>query len=416
MRTRSIGLVALATATIAMTATSAWAQPYYARGDFNGWDLSAELADMGGGQFSVTITGLTAGDMPMYKIALADWSASWPGSDGRVAVDAAGEITLHFYPGNNPDGWLPTDDRVGYEDPGHGWDVAGSFNGWGAPADMLADMGGGLYSAQVAIATAGTYDFKFRKEGGWDITVGDNFGNSAANNSFTTTVDGEIVQFDLDLPNGSWLVGAPPPPAAVCGDGILEGTEDCDDGNTADGDCCSSTCAFETGGCDDGEFCNGADTCDGAGTCTHAGDPCAAGGECNATCNEGTDDCFDAAGGACGSSADTVCDDADTCDGGGGCQANNASAATECRPAADACDVAESCDGFGGCPADAGVTTPIDGDGCCPPGETNATDNDCAVVDATVPTVSNWGMIVLVLALAAGLVVWIGRREGVATN
>ena len=32
---------------------------------------------------------------------------------------------------------------------------------------------------------------------------------------------------------------------AVCGDGTLDGGELCDDGNTNDGDCCSSSCQFE---------------------------------------------------------------------------------------------------------------------------------------------------------------------------
>ncbi|MBI4451421.1 hypothetical protein HY642_05585 [Candidatus Woesearchaeota archaeon] len=33
---------------------------------------------------------------------------------------------------------------------------------------------------------------------------------------------------------------------AVCGNDIVESGEQCDDGNTADGDCCSSTCQFES--------------------------------------------------------------------------------------------------------------------------------------------------------------------------
>lgn len=33
-----------------------------------------------------------------------------------------------------------------------------------------------------------------------------------------------------------------------CGDSYLEGTEECDDGNKIDGDCCSSSCAFEPAG------------------------------------------------------------------------------------------------------------------------------------------------------------------------
>ena len=35
------------------------------------------------------------------------------------------------------------------------------------------------------------------------------------------------------------------PPLAICGDGAVGGTEECDDGNTVDGDGCSSTCEIE---------------------------------------------------------------------------------------------------------------------------------------------------------------------------
>lgn len=56
-----------------------------------------------------------------------------------------------------------------------------------------------------------------------------------------------------------------------CGDGIVAGAEQCDDGNTIDGDCCSSDCQFEPVGtvCDDGWCYNGAGNgeCDGTGNC-----------------------------------------------------------------------------------------------------------------------------------------------------
>lgn len=52
-----------------------------------------------------------------------------------------------------------------------------------------------------------------------------------------------------------------------CGDGILDGGETCDDGNTANGDCCSSTCQLDVATtpctasvCETGQ-------CDGLGTC-----------------------------------------------------------------------------------------------------------------------------------------------------
>src|SRR5262245_60292925 len=42
---------------------------------------------------------------------------------------------------------------------------------------------------------------------------------------------------------------ATPDPGLInCGDGIVNGSEECDDGNTADGDGCSARCALEPGG------------------------------------------------------------------------------------------------------------------------------------------------------------------------
>eukprot|EP00998_Keelungia_sp_KM082_P008820 NODE_4_length_4662_cov_63.651378_g3_i0.p1 GENE.NODE_4_length_4662_cov_63.651378_g3_i0~~NODE_4_length_4662_cov_63.651378_g3_i0.p1 ORF type:complete len:1226 (+),score=432.43 NODE_4_length_4662_cov_63.651378_g3_i0:260-3679(+) len=58
-----------------------------------------------------------------------------------------------------------------------------------------------------------------------------------------------------------------------CGDGTLDQGEECDDGNTADGDCCSSTCTLEDGygwmaGCYDINECNGEHECDSFSDCT----------------------------------------------------------------------------------------------------------------------------------------------------
>lgn len=87
---------------------------------------------------------------------------------------------------------------------------------------------------------------------------------------------------------------------ALCGDGIITSpTEQCDDSNTNNGDCCSSTCQFESSGstCSDGNACTSADTCDGAGTCDpgtpvvcNDNDPCT-----QDTCNTGSGCVFTAA-------------------------------------------------------------------------------------------------------------------------
>src|SRR5881296_9628 len=81
---------------------------------------------------------------------------------------------------------------------------------------------------------------------------------------------------------------------AICGNGFLDPGEQCDDGNTLDGDCCSSTCQFDPAGapCTGTNVCLTATTCDGAGVCG-GGTPTLA------ACNDGN-----------------ACTTADTCAGG----------------------------------------------------------------------------------------------------
>src|SRR5207244_3982150 len=56
--------------------------------------------------------------------------------------------------------------------------------------------------------------------------------------------------------------------AHVCGNGVLDLGEQCDDGNLVAGDCCSPICEFEAGGspCTPNPCISGS-TCDGAGAC-----------------------------------------------------------------------------------------------------------------------------------------------------
>jgi cysteine-rich repeat protein len=55
----------------------------------------------------------------------------------------------------------------------------------------------------------------------------------------------------------------------VCGNGVLEGDEECDDGNTVPGDCCDATCHFEPTGsaCHDPEDLCSTGICDDSGDC-----------------------------------------------------------------------------------------------------------------------------------------------------
>lgn len=206
--------------------------PWYIRGSFNNFDTSTPLIDQGNGHFTATVTGLTAGTDYEYKAAHDDYSGAVPGSNGKVRADANGEIHFHFYEldgGTWTDGWSPANEsRVGYDDHNlFDWEIVGSFNAWlgtGDPAYYLTDQGGGLHTGTFVFAAAGTYEFKFRQQGDWGTSIGDNFGNSAGNNEFVVANIGDSWTFELDLPHGRWrafqtplvvMGAAVPEPASV---------------------------------------------------------------------------------------------------------------------------------------------------------------------------------------------------------
>lgn len=79
------------------------------------------------------------------------------------------------------------------------------------------------------------------------------------------------------------------PTCDPCGNGVLGWCEQCDDGNTLDGDCCSRECRFEPNGspCDDGDPCTQNDACDGTGQCVS--EPLCGNGVLDPVCGEECD-------------------------------------------------------------------------------------------------------------------------------
>jgi cysteine-rich repeat protein len=187
---------------------------------------------------------------------------------------------------------------------------------------------------------------------------------------WTVIDENRILRANLDGSGRETLLSGLSAPEAIavlrppeCGNGFVERDEGCDDGNTADGDCCSSTCQLDPAGAactEDGAPCT-ADACDAAGICRHsAGNP-------GATCRAAADVCdvpelCDGTSAACPGDAKStavcrlaagVCDLAESCDGSADACPADAKATHVCRPGAGICDLTEACDGAADdCPAD----------------------------------------------------------------
>ncbi|MGB0714772.1 MAG: proprotein convertase P-domain-containing protein [Phycisphaerae bacterium] len=187
--------------------------------------------------------------------------------------------------------------------------------------------------------------------GDWTITIAD---NAAAD---TGTLDSWTVSLQAPGMGGDICENN------CCGDGVVAGGEECD---PPDGECCQADCTFAPSGT------------------------------------------------ACGDSADGECTDPDTCSSAGVCLDNDAPAGTPCgNPAnGEECFLGDFCSGGGLCQTGALETECGDGiDGCCPAGCNFSNDADCP---EPVPTVSEWGLLILALLLAAAAKVYFSRRESVA--
>lgn len=166
----------------------------------------------------------------------------------------------------------------------------------------------------------------------------------------------------------------------VCGNGTVESGEQCDDGNSANGDCCSSTCQFEANGSScapDSNQCTN-DVCNGAGVCTHPNSSSSVtceldGNLCtNDHCN-GFGACVFLSNVTC-AAAVPPCEGGATCNPGTGLCVNNADApsGTACNLDGNLCTT-DQCNGSGSCVFVSNVTCspavpPCEGGSTCSPG------------------------------------------------
>ena len=129
----------------------------------------------------------------------------------------------------------------------------------------------------------------------------------------------------------------------VCGNGTLEAGEQCDDGNTQNGDCCNSACQYEAAGSSCGSAtsntCTSPDTCNAAGQCqannVPNGTACSDGNACTQT-----DTCQ---AGACTGANPVVCTAQDQCHTAGTCNPATGACSNPAKPDGTACSDGNAC-------------------------------------------------------------------------
>ncbi len=206
---------------IAALSSVAAAQPFYARGTFNGWAGTAnELTLVSGNHYSGVVSGLNPGDRHEFKATNDDWSFNGPNDNVTARADSNGELEIHFWATTtHNDGWLPEGQpRTGYTDANQtGWEIMGDWNGWSAPIASFSDIGGGIWAATWA-STGGVHEFKARRPGDWDVSVGVNFGGG--NISYDAGAGGDITMY-VDSVGGRYKIVPTPGAAALLGLGGL---------------------------------------------------------------------------------------------------------------------------------------------------------------------------------------------------
>lgn len=218
----------------AFTTQILFAQPWYARGDFNGWSGTAEelvddgtMGDVtpGDGIFSRLIVIPTTGRYE-FKVTVDDWSTNYPASNSWLFTIIDNQEVLITYDSNTQgDGWLPDVNIVNVNDqPTADFVAVGDHNGWNnAGSELLHDdgldgdwqAGDGVYAYHAVIAAAGSYNWKAVIFGSWDAWGADNRATNADNVAYSTGTANEDVFFYLDLNTGRVFTSSDPLPVEL---------------------------------------------------------------------------------------------------------------------------------------------------------------------------------------------------------
>ena len=204
----------LATGLLLSLAAAAFASgpgPFHGRGGYYDGSWSADagnLMTVSGGVWTRAVTSPMAAGYYEGKVAVGDWSESYPSSNQPVFITGPGDIVTWTFDTNvYADGWLPASD-IAYNDhmvaPGMTFEVIGSApetGSWGS--GVASVLTGNIWEVQIVVATAGSYEVKFRKTGDWSINAGSSgYGTNSGNYAYTTTLPNQAVLYQLDQVTG----------------------------------------------------------------------------------------------------------------------------------------------------------------------------------------------------------------------
>jgi hypothetical protein len=192
------------------------------------------LNDLGGGLYDLSLTGLAPNTH--YEGKIIDDEGTPPAAWGNPEVppgaaniwfitNAGGNVTLNVNRNTFSDGFLPAANRVTSSTDstalstiyatGDWMNEAGGAADWvnNNPMFALINQGGGLWTRNVVISTAGTYQYKATANG-WANQWGTNGHNiDAATRAFTTTAPNQAVTLLLDIGKGAISANVIPEPA-----------------------------------------------------------------------------------------------------------------------------------------------------------------------------------------------------------
>src|ERR1035438_9746082 len=207
--------------------------PLEITGDFNGWGnndgTGPALTDMGGGVYSVTLSGLTANTEYHFKINEGDWNWFKPANPAQgnpdcwFFTDGSGSVTVSIDFNTYNDGWYQQQYRISTSTDPFAWNAVGDFNSWDINTDVMTATGGGIYEYAAIIASPGSYGWKATGTGGWAYQVGaDGRNMNPITMDFTTTFANQEVDMFLNANNGTISMTVIPEPATAALFGLRE--------------------------------------------------------------------------------------------------------------------------------------------------------------------------------------------------